>query len=88
MAAASQQQQNATLQAANALEDFLKSSAAPSVASSSAKGAGDGNSSVHSTMMGVAAAKNMVKTETNNHQSVNNQTTKSAMPVPDKVNSL
>ena len=75
------------MQAANALEDFLKNSATPSVASSSAKGAGDGNSSVHSTMLGVAA-KNMVKTETNNLQSVNNLPTKSALPVPDKVNSL
>ena len=76
------------LEASNALEDFLKNSTV-SIASSSAKGAGDGNSSVHSTLLGVRAPtatninmggvgdhKSNVKSETNNHQSVNNQPTR------------
>ena len=64
------------LEASNSLEDFLKNSTV-SIASSSAKGAGDGNSSVHSTMLGVRAptseiAKGAVKSEGSNIQNVNN----------------
>jgi hypothetical protein len=64
------------VQASNALEDLLKNSTV-SVASISAKGAGDGNSSVHSTMLGVRAptseiAKGAVKSEGINLQNVNN----------------
>ena len=67
-----------TVQQANALDDFLKNSTV-SVASSSAKGAGDGNSSMHSTMLGVrpppsdsAKGASIVKAEANNTQNVNN----------------
>ena len=65
------------MQASNALEDLLKNSTV-SVASISAKGAGDGNSSVHSTMLGVRAPTSeiakgaAVKSEGSNIQNVNN----------------
>jgi len=66
------------VQASNALEDLLKNSTV-SVASISAKGAGDGNSSVHSTMLGVRPLTSeipkgapMVKTEETKLQNVNN----------------
>ena len=79
------------MQASNALEDFLKNSTV-SVASSSAKGAGDGNSSVHSTvlcMRGPESAKPpqfMVKSETNNQLTVgNHQLTKNSL-LAEKVN--
>ena len=86
------------MQASNALEDFLKNSTV-SVASSSAKGAGDGNSSVHSTVLGMRGPESakppqfmviilylVVKSETNNQLTVgNHQLTKNSL-LAEKVN--